>query len=59
MKKKEERIRKKEEEFRRKKSKKNSKYFGQPLPEICPEGKLVPLFLDRCINFVEERGKLG
>lgn len=57
-KKKEDRIRKKEEEFRRKKmSKRNqSKYFGQPLQDICPENAYVPLFLTKCINFVEDNG---
>ena len=58
-KKKEERVRKKEEEFRRKKLSKGSgsKYFGQPLSNICPENSLVPLFITKCINFVEASGE--
>lgn len=58
-KKKEERVRKKEEEFRRKKMSKGSasKYFGQPLPNICPENSLVPLFITKCIDFVEASGE--
>ena len=58
-KKKEERMRKKEEEFRRKKMSKSSssKYFGQPLPDICAENSLVPLFVTKCIDFVEDSGK--
>ncbi len=56
-KKKEERIRKKQEEFNRKKKGSGSKYFGQPLPDICPENSLVPLFVTKCINFVEDSGK--
>jgi hypothetical protein len=38
-------------------SKSGSKYFGQPLSEICPENSLVPLFVTKCINFVEDSGK--
>ena len=58
-KKKEERVRKKEEEFRRKKMSKgnNSRYFGHPLTEICPENIPVPIFVTKCIEYVERCGE--
>ena len=58
-KKKEDRIRKKEEEYRRKKMSKlsNSKYFGHPLSHICADGPEVPLFIEKCIQFVEKSGE--
>ena len=56
---KEDRIRKKEEEYRRKKMSKlsNSKYFGHPLSHICADGPEVPLFIEKCIQFVEKSGE--
>ncbi|XP_048580829.1 rho GTPase-activating protein 5-like isoform X3 [Nematostella vectensis] len=31
-------------------------YFGRSLQELCDQGKLVPLFVEKCIDFVEAEG---
>lgn len=33
-----------------------SSYFGRSLEEICQDERIIPLFVDRCIEFVEEKG---
>lgn len=35
----------------------NFTYFAQPLESICEPGTYVPVFIDKCIEFVENAGK--
>ena len=35
----------------------NFTYFAQPLESICDPGSNVPVFIDKCIEFVENTGK--
>lgn len=35
----------------------NFTYFAQPLESICEPGSYVPVFIDKCIDFVENAGK--
>ena len=35
----------------------NFSYFAQPLESICAPGSYVPVFIDKCIEFVENAGK--
>ena len=35
----------------------NFTYFAQPLESICEPGSYVPVFIDKCIEFVENAGK--
>ena len=34
----------------------NFTYFAQPLESICEPGSYVPVFIDKCIEFVENAG---
>ena len=34
----------------------NFNYFTQPLESVCDPGTLVPVFVDKCIDFVENTG---
>ena len=36
----------------------NFTYFAQPLDSICDPGSYVPVFIDKCIEFVENSGEL-
>ena len=52
-------MERKQREFEKKKQSQlsPSTYFGRPLEEVCAnDGSSVPLFVDKCIDYVESVG---
>ena len=41
---------------RKKQKQMNYTYFGKPLEAICEAGATIPVFVDKCIEFVEASG---
>lgn len=36
-----------------------SNYFGMPLQDLVTPEKPIPLFVEKCVQFIEDTGKIG